>query len=59
MKTKKIIGTLKHLYKYLPVKTLILMRPHLDYCNIIFPYSQSINGAFDGIAVNMSLNKNV
>ena len=51
-----------HLSKYLPVKTLILMykspvSPHIDYCGIIFHIPQSINGAFDANAVNVSLNK--
>ena len=39
-KAKKIIGMIKHLSQYLPIKTLNVMykslvRPHLDYCDII------------------------
>ena len=59
-----IIGMTKHLPKYLPVKILILMykslvRTHFDYCDIIFHISQSINGAFDVNAVNVSLCKHM
>ena len=41
LQTKKTIGMIKHLSRYLPVKTLLLMykslvRPHFDYCDIIF-----------------------
>jgi len=51
-KTKKIIGTIKHLSKYLPLKTLILLykslvRHHFDYCDIIFHIPPSHNGIFD------------
>ena len=40
-KAKKNIGILKHLNKFLPIKTLIhmykaLVRSHLDYCDIIY-----------------------
>ena len=40
-KTKKTIGLIKHLSQFLPIRTLIVMykslvRPHLDYCGIIF-----------------------
>ena len=39
--TKKTVGMIRHLSKYLPVKTLLLIykslvRPHFDYCDIIF-----------------------
>ena len=39
-KTKKTIGIIKHLSQFLPIKTLIVMykslvRPHLDYCDVI------------------------
>jgi len=50
-KAKQIIGIMKHLSKYLPLKTLdnmykALARPHLDYCDIIYhiPSKQSQNG---------------
>ena len=51
-KTKKIIGMIKHLSKYLPIKTLVLMykslvRPHFDYCSIVFHSPPANNGAFD------------
>ena len=41
IKAKKIIGIIKHLSNYLPIKTLdqmykLLVRPHLDYCDIIY-----------------------
>ena len=41
LQTKKTIGIIKHLSRYLYVKTLLLMykslvRPHFDYCDIIF-----------------------
>jgi len=40
-KAKKNIGIIKHLSKYLPLKTLdsmykALTRPHLDYCDVIY-----------------------
>ena len=57
IKTKKTIGMIKHLSKYLPIKTLILMykslvRPHFDYCDVIFHNPPSNNGAFDNNANN-------
>ena len=56
IKTKKIIGMIKHLSKYLPIKTLILMyksliRPHFDYCDVIFHIPPPNNGAFDNVNV--------
>ena len=41
IKAKKNIGIIKHLSKYLPLKTLdqmykALVRSHLDYCDIIY-----------------------
>ena len=40
-KAKKNIGIIKHLNRFLPIKTLILMykalvRSHLDYCDVIY-----------------------
>ena len=40
-RAKRNIGIMKHLNKFLPIKTLIymykaLVRPHLDYCDIIY-----------------------
>ena len=45
-KTKRLIGILKYLSRYLPLKTLDLIyksfiRPHLDYADIIFHIPQS------------------
>ena len=52
-KAKKVLGTLKPLSRYLPTKTLDLMyksfvRPHLDYCDIIYhePSKEDVNGQF-------------
>ena len=41
IKAKKNLGIMKHLSKFLPIKTLdqmykALVRPHLDYCDIIY-----------------------
>ena len=41
IKAKKNVGILKHLSKFLPLKTLdqmykVLVRSHLDYCDIIY-----------------------
>ena len=54
-KTRKTIGMIKHLSKYLPLRTLILMykslvRPHFDYCDTIFHVPPPINGIFDNHA---------
>ena len=48
IKAKKNIGIIKHLSKYLPVKTLnqrykALVRSHLDYCDIIYRIPPKIN----------------
>ena len=47
-KAKKIIGMIKHLSKYLPIKTLdqmykTLVRPHLDYCDTIYHDPPKVN----------------
>ena len=41
MKSKKNVGILKHLSKFLPLKTLdqmykALVRSHIDYCDVIY-----------------------
>ena len=41
IKAKKHIGIIKHLSRFLPLKTLdqmykALVRPHLDYCDVIY-----------------------
>ena len=51
-KTKKTIGIIKHLSKYFPLRTHILMykslvRPHFDYCDFIFHTPTPNNGIFD------------
>ena len=51
IKVKKIIGIIKHLSNYLPIKTLDLMyktlvRSHLDYCDIIY-HTPSVNGSLN------------
>ena len=48
IKAKKNIGIIKHLSKYIPLKTLdqmykALVRPHFDYCDIIYHIPQSIH----------------
>ena len=47
-KAKRIIGILKHLSKFLPLKTLnqmykTLVRSHLDYCDIIYHMPQIVH----------------
>ena len=48
IKAKKNIGIIKHLSKFLPLNTLnqmykALVRPHLDYCDIIYHISPTVN----------------
>ena len=48
IKAKKYIGIIKHLSRYLPLKTLTLMyksfvRPHLDYCDVIYHEPPKLN----------------
>ena len=52
---------IRHLSKYLPIKTLILMyksliRPHFDYCDIIFHIPPNDNGVFDNVNNNVLVN---
>ena len=47
-KAKKIIGIIRHISKYLPLKTLdqmykALVRSHLDYCDIIYHQPETVN----------------
>ena len=63
-KTKKTIGMIKYLSKYLPVKTLILMykslvRPHFDYCDIIYHIAPEDNGIFDNMYNNRFANRSL
>ena len=46
-KAKKVIGIMKHLNQLLPFKTLnqmykSLVRPHLDYCDVIYHIPHTI-----------------
>ena len=48
IRAKEYIGIVKHLSKFLPLKTLDQMykafvRSHLDYCDIIYHISPTIN----------------
>jgi len=59
-KAKKIIGIIKHLSKYLPLKTLVqmyktLVRPHLDYCDIIYHEPAVINPAPLGLSLTKQM----
>ena len=55
-KAKRIIGIMKHLNYLLPLKTLnqmykSLVRPHLDYCDIIYHIPQTVH-PHGGITLN-------
>ena len=57
MKAKKIIGILKHLSKFLPLKTLnqmykSLVRSHLDYCDIIYHMPQVVHQPPLGVSLH-------
>ena len=56
-KAKKIIGIIKNLSKYLSFKTLNQMykafvRPHLDYCDIIYHIPSFLNHQSVGVSLN-------
>ena len=56
-KAKKIIGILKHLSKFLPLKTLnqmykTLVRSHLDYCDIIYHMPQIVRQPPLGVSLH-------
>ena len=62
IKTKKIIGFLKHLSKFLPLMTLdqmykALVRSHLDYCDIIYHIPPVLNQPLLGLSLNASMEK--
>ena len=57
IKAKKNVGILKHFSKFLPLKTLdqmykALVRPHLDYCDIIYHTPSRQNQAPLGVTLN-------
>ena len=57
IKAKKVVGILKHLSKFLPLKTLdqmykSLVRSHLDYCDIIYHIPSHQNQAPLGVTLN-------
>ena len=56
-KAKKIIGILKHLSKFLPLKSLnqmykALVRSHLDYCDIIYHMPQIVHQPPLGVSLH-------
>ena len=56
-KAKQIIGIMKHLNFLLPFKTLnqmykSLVRPHLDYCDIIYHIPQTVRPPPEGISLH-------
>ena len=55
-KAKKIIGIIRHISKYLPLKTLdqmykALVRSHLDYCDIIYHQPETVNQPPQGVTL--------
>ena len=62
IKAKKNVGIIKHLSKFLPLKTLdqmykALVRPHLDYCDIIYHIPSRLNPAPLGMTLNSVMEK--
>ena len=62
IKAKKNVGILKHLSKFLPLKTLdqmykALVRSHLDYCDIIYHIPSRQNQALLGVTLNSLMEK--
>ena len=62
IKAKKNVGILKHLSKFLPLKTLdqlykALVRSHLDYCDIIYHIPSHHNQAPLGITLHSRMEK--
>ena len=62
IKAKKNVGIPKHLSKFLPLKTLdqmykALVRPNLDYCDIIYHIPSRQNQAPLGVALNLVMEK--
>ena len=59
-KAKKIIGVIKHISKYLPLKTLeqmykSLARSHLDYCDIIYHQPAKVNEPPLGVILTVQM----
>ena len=55
--TRKNIGLLKYLSSYLPLKTLdliykLFIRPHFDYCDVIYHIPNLINSSDSSITLN-------
>ena len=62
IKAKKIVGILKHLSRFLPLKTLdhmykALVRSHLDYCDISYHIPSHQNQAPLGVTLNSVMEK--
>ena len=62
IKAKINVGILKHLSKFFPLKTLdqmykALVRPHLDYCDIIYHIPSRQNQAPLGVTLNSVMEK--
>ena len=62
IKAKKIVGILKHLSKFLPLRTLdqmykALVRSHFDYCDIIYHSPSPQNQAPLGMTLNSLMEK--
>ena len=62
IKAKRNIGILKHLSKFLPLKTLdrmykALVRSHLDYCDIIYHIPSHINQPPLGVTLHSMMEK--
>ena len=62
IKAKKNIGLLKHLSKFLPLKTLdqmykTLVRSHLDYCDVIYHIPSIIHQPPLGMTLNSQMEK--
>ena len=61
-KAKRVIGVIKHLSNYLPLKTLdqmykALVRSHLDYCDIIYHEPNKINQPPLGLTLTALMEK--
>ncbi len=61
-KAKRNVGMIKHLSKYLPIKTLdqmykALIRSHLDYCDILYHEPSQVNQPSLGLTLNTKMEK--